>query len=398
MGIKFASGATMKKYFLSTLLTVVFISATTQLTYAGSNSEQGHQTQAVKDKAIRIGNWKSSFSFIDTKATNFELALNPNNTVDVDGVTVSGQTPSEEDNLITKECVDSTIAPAFVVDSVLVGLFEFVGDKLATYFVGKVEDKLSSILESYSDAYLATYSPDYFYQKSASPRELAVKCFRFVRTYTETEIDENGEPKLVAGLGGIKEVVKRDKIAMEFIGQIRLTESSSALKIRPLRLALFKSKTKSTNDEVALSIALNIDSVWLKDGVGLSDGILNIHFPTQRIKGEKDLRNCNIDSLSKVNKKECKEYNKKPLTKFNEIGYFGKTEKNIKNWTTENPLPLIPISDGATAEGGDIAITMSVAEAGTPPKYLEDLIAFFDSQKDDLETQLKDAFTSLLGE
>jgi len=379
-------GGTMKKHFLSMLLTAVAVLLSTQITQGASSQGQDDGESSDKNTLTRVADWKSSFSIINTEDETINFASDPNDTVDEKGATVLAKKALDEDKYIKDQCVDKAIKPFFITETIFAGVFDFIGDKVASYFIGKAEKKLSDILESYSDAYQASYSPDYFYVKSANPRELSFKCIRFVRTYTETKVDNQGETT----------DDKETKIAMEFIAQVALTESKSALKIRPLRLALFKSKTKSKGEKLALSIALRADSVWLRDGSSLSGEILNIQFPTQEFKGTRDLKDCNVNGLSRENKTECKRYNKNPLTQFAEIKRFDKSKQNIKNWTTESPLPLIPISDGVVAKGGDVSFTLSVAEAGNPPDYLEDLIAFFDSQKSDLESQLKDAFTSLL--
>jgi len=164
-----------------------------------------------------------------------------------------------------------------------------------------------------------------------------------------------------------------------------MTDTGSAIKVKPLRLAFLKTQTDTENSKIAFSFGLKIDSVWSKDGLNMTEESVNVQFPVVTVTAI----NANAcDSLKKSKQSRCKR---------NLVPSYKTVHHYDLSWNELAPQNLIPVSDDSNSSvAGDVNITATVAEAGLPPQYLEDLIEFFNQEKGTVETGLRDALIALL--
>ena len=220
----------------------------------------------------------------------------------------------------------------------------FVIEPLIQIFLDRVEQRIAEELEAYTAAYGAGITSDKVYSEVSS-QDMGIKCFRFIRVI---ETDENA-----------------NKLAMDLIGQFNLTEDHGALQVRPLRL--YYGAAAAKGDTFGLAISMKTDSAWL-DGKR----------PTKQ----------EVFSHTLINEK-------RKLSE-NTLRYYFKKNEIDDGWDQVAIYPIIPWSK-SDGEGGNARFTLTVAEVGQAPKYLEHFAEIFSAKKDELGGLLNQAAASALG-
>lgn len=249
---------------------------------------------------------------------------------------LSGLDKTKEDE-IRQQCKGPEKVPefAFIPLTFLIGpAIDFVLD----YVDKTLEERLKDYIAAYSGSLDAN-----FYQ-SAGPDgpSTAWTCFRFSRAIKQ---------------GG------KDKIVMDLLGQIVLTEEKDAIKVRPLRLYIVQAKAKG--DQIGISFSLKAEAVWRQFNRGVSEKIFEY-----KVLSEK----ADISSGKPV------------------VMYYMDSD-----WDSHPRLPLIPWSTNreGSLKGGNVTLTMTAAEVGMPPKLLEYATKLFTKNKGDLAQLMKDSAQKL---
>lgn len=210
-------------------------------------------------------------------------------------------------------------------------------------------DGIDKALEAELKAYIAAYSGSTdgkFYKSTKTDGPVAAwTCFRFSRA------------------DGPKD---QEKVVLDLIGQIDVTTEKDALKVRPLRLYFADGKAKG--NQFGVTISMKADSVWRQQNRGQSEKIFDHIFLTEKV----DISNGG------------------PAVKY----YLD------REWDDHPRLPLIPWSTNkkGAGKGGDVTLTVTVAEVGTPPKLLELAANVFTKNKGDLAKLMKESAEKLLSQ
>jgi len=184
------------------LLSMCVTNLLSQPSYAAGGQSHGSDTQPVK---VSVSNWESKLGFIKVENNDFKITY-PN--VDISnelkkkdirikqecGVIVPKESAATELEAFNVAQAESIVGD--LVSSILGSSVGFFVDKLVGVFIGKIEDKLAKTLDSYTQAYTASHSPDFFYEKMGTNKQLANACFRFTRAYTETVEGREPEDKV----------------------------------------------------------------------------------------------------------------------------------------------------------------------------------------------------------
>jgi hypothetical protein len=250
---------------------------------------------------------------------------------------LSGLEPSKE-NQIRQQCKGPEKEP----ERALVPLAFLIGPAI-DFVLERVDKALQSELQEYVAAYSGSVDEKFYKSTEANGLLTAWTCFRFSRAVGPTE---------------------QETVVMDLIGQIMLTDEKDALKIRPLRLYFEQGKAKGK--QIGVTLSMKAESVWRQDNRGLSEKVFDYHFLSDKV----DITNG------------------RPVVK-----YYLDSE-----WESHPRLRLIPWSTNQTGKmrGGDVTLTVTVAEVGAPPKLLEYAAKLFTKNKGDLAEMMKESATKLL--
>lgn len=210
-------------------------------------------------------------------------------------------------------------------------------------------DRIDKALEEELQKYIAAYSgsvSEKFYKSTNSDGPTASwTCFRFSRAV------------------GLK---NQEKVVLDLIGQISLTNEKDALKVRPLRLYFAQAKAKG--EQIGITLSLKAESVWRQHNKGQSETTFEDTFLSQKI----DISHG------------------RPVV----VYYLD------KEWTSYPRLPLIPWSTNQEGQmkAGEVTFTVTAAEVGAPPKLLEHAVKLFTKNKGELATMMKDSAKKIIPE
>jgi hypothetical protein len=213
-------------------------------------------------------------------------------------------------------------------------------------FLNLIEARLTKEQEKYIKKYRGGKETLKFYSQVGNSLKLNYPCFRFVRKYGKDD----------------------KEIAMDLIGQFKIF-NNDILKIRPLRLYYVKPMAKGK--EIGLAISLKANSAWKQQNEGKREDIFNQILISDKRRIEKDANN-NLSYYS-----------------------FEKNKKNeiviSEDWSSFPFQKLIPWSTNRTKEGGNVTMTLTVAEVGKMPKILEYSAKIITKNKDKLGELLIEA-------
>jgi len=250
---------------------------------------------------------------------------------------LSGLEAGKEDQ-IRQQCN----APEKGPELALVPLTFLIGPAI-DFVLDSIDKALEAELKEYIGAYSSSEDGKFYKSTKADGPVAAWTCFRFSRAV------------------GPKD---QEKVVLDLIGQVAITTEKDALKVRPLRLYFAQAKAKG--DQIGVTISLKADSVWRQHNRGQSEKIFDYIFLTEKV----DISNG------------------RPAVKY----YID------REWDDHARLPLIPWSTNqeGNMKGGDVTLTVTVAEVGTPPKLLEHAAKLFTKNKGDLAKLMKESVEKLL--
>lgn len=213
------------------------------------------------------------------------------------------------------------------------------------FALDSIDKALEAELQKYLAAYSGSVNEKFYKSTNADEPTAAWTCFRFTRAVG---------PK------------HQEKVVLDLIGQIALTDEKDAIKVRPLRLYL--SETKAKGDQVGISLSLKAESVWRQDNRGQSEIVFDHKFLSEKVDMSND----------------------RPVLKY----YID------RDWKSYPRLPLIPWSTNleCNVRSGDVTLTVTVTEVGAPPKLLEHAVKLFTKNKGDLAKLMKESAQKLIPE
>ena len=208
-----------------------------------------------------------------------------------------------------------------------------------------VDKALEAELKKYIGAYSGSVDEKFYASTKSDGPNAAWTCLRFSRAV------------------GPKD---QEKVVLDLIAQMELTDEKDALKVRPLRLYFAQAKAKG--DQIGITVSLKANSVWRENNRGRSETVFDNTFLSERV---------DISTRQPV------------------VNYYLDSE-----WDSRPRLPLIPWStnDAGNTTGGDVTLIVTVAEVGTPSRLLQHAAKLFTKNKGDLAKMLKESIQKLLPE
>jgi hypothetical protein len=212
-----------------------------------------------------------------------------------------------------------------------------------------VNESIERELKAYGNAYSASSTVDVYYDIASGRPKSVWNCFRLTRK-------------------------EGDAARLDLVGAIAIGPNGDTLRLRPLRLYVVGAKAKTTKvgNKVPLGVSIDLAAraTWLQDNKGEAADVFTVKLVSKQV------------DLASAERKD------RPF-------YFFQAADDLekKAWIT---APLPPWSTNATDVGGTTTFTISVAEAGKPPRHLEAFKALFGGTKDTIAQLLKDAIKKAL--
>lgn len=247
---------------------------------------------------------------------------------------------SKAENKISQLCLGKDIPEE---ETAFAPLIVAVVSEAISFLLDKVEEKVAKEIKKYTAIYAASDRINEFYTSENGKPELAHKCMRFVRDSPDKD----------------DRAADKRQPAFDLIAQLRLAPGNEAIQIRPLRL--YYQEPQASGSQFSTVISLSSNSTWLQGNIGKSQKIFD-------------------GTLLKVKR-----------------NFSDKDQKNFtyyldREWNGALTVPLVPWSTNKVPyTGGNVQMTMTVAEAGKLPKYLELAAKLLKSQKDNVAKKLSEA-------
>ena len=262
---------------------------------------------------------------------------------------------------------------------------------LVSFVFNYISTEIGNALQAEVDKYKQSYkveTPGYFYYlngpvaadggKIAAANgtlSAAFRCFRYSRMVDGKKFSDGDDPK---------------NLAVDIVGEIRIDPSGQFVQVRPLRTYYAQSKVPG-GDAVTLGFELSATGLW-RDGLSGKTGaifdtvVMTEKFPYLDVKPNSAPKYYfNSDSYN---------WDKQPRLPLPTPSYD--RSGNIISVASTLPPPP-PVGRPTLQLAGNVVLTATVSEVGTPPWWVSSLQSFWKSQGDTLSKAAASAVQTQLG-
>lgn len=292
-----------------------------------------------------------------------------------------GLDPEEEEKILDAHC-----RPAPIKLAVEVTTLAIVVDAVVGLILDAIGNRLKEQVQQYSSTY--TGSLDTVFYSDADGLQTDFTCLRFARLTRK---------------GGATKSFSGSEVELDFIASIGLSPARDVIVISPLRLYMRKGVPKSDDNKFGVAIGLAADSVWRDGNEGYSKTVFDEVILTETV----DLGlGVGTEGSSPpflryyMDEEAAKEVVLPiiPVSRFADAAVRTECPRPEPPEGAAKPATRIGDAEGPGDLGmavptcsGRVGLRLAVAEVGSPPEWLEALIAVFDKAKDDLAGLLAEA-------